>query len=330
MSDGASESAASAASPPMPRVRRRSTTPAAAVAPIATATVASWKGSCACGSARLTSGMTAIASPRRTTPRTPAIRPSAAAHARLGARRRRRCCRRRRGRPRPSGRARARAARCAGPSRPGAACRRALSAIEQLLGHVAVAARGEPEVGRRDPLVARVHERRGLVEVHLALGEEAVGHALREGGAEGARVGEGRQHGRHHARLGVLARDPAAQRVHERRVGRRGVADHLLGELELVAVAVPRTSSMRARTSASSMPGGVRQSTASRAREGMTLIFSEAKMRVGASVTPSIGSTMIARMGSRSRSASSDGRRIAVEREGRARPAARRGVSVTS
>ena len=72
---------------------------------------------------------------------------------------------------------------------------------------------------------------------------------------------------------------------------------------------------MRARTSSSSMPGGVRQSTASVARDGMTLIFSEAKMRVGASVTPSIGSTIIARIGSRSRSASSTGAGIAVERE---------------
>ena len=42
-----------------------------------------------------------------------------------------------------------------------------------------------------------------------------------------------------------------AHRVHERRVGRRGVADDLLGELELVAVACRATSWMRARTSSS-------------------------------------------------------------------------------
>ena len=86
---------------------------------------------------------------------------------------------------------------------------------------------------------------------------------------------------------------------------------------------------MRARTSASSMPGGVRQSTARVAREGITLIFSEAKMRVGASVTPSIGSTITARIGSRSRSASSTG--AGSPSSGRPSAASSaRGVSVTS
>ena len=72
---------------------------------------------------------------------------------------------------------------------------------------------------------------------------------------------------------------------------------------------------MRARTSSSPRPGGTRQSTPSSARDGITLIFSEAWMRVGASVTPSIGSTISASTGSRSRSASSTGARVAVERE---------------
>ena len=40
---------------------------------------------------------------------------------------------------------------------------------------------------------------------------------------------------------------------------------------------------MRARASSSPSPGGTRQSTCSSAREGITLIFSEALMRVGVS-----------------------------------------------
>ena len=77
------------------------------------------------GSARLTSGMTAIASPRRTTPRTPGDRARRAPRsARLAARRRRamRAVAGAHGRG-PVRRARARAGRCAGPSRRGAACR---------------------------------------------------------------------------------------------------------------------------------------------------------------------------------------------------------------
>ena len=58
---------------------------------------------------------------------------------------------------------------------------------------------------------------------------------------------------------------------------------------------------MPARTSSSPSPGGTRQSTFSCARLGITLIFSEADMRVGVNVTPSIGSNMIASRGSAAR-----------------------------
>src|SRR5690349_14040319 len=210
------------------------TAPAVAAAAIAATTTASSKGRRASGSARLTIGMTATASVRRSTPRTPGIEPTRPRSASLD--------------PEataivPSSR-RIAAAQCSGPwtsspLRRAIPPRRSLSfwsATEQLPRDVAVAARGEPEVGRGDPLVLGVHERRGLVEVHLALREEAVGDALGEGGAEGARVGEGRQHRRDDTRLGVLLGDPSADRVHQRRVGRRGVADDLLGELDRVAI----------------------------------------------------------------------------------------------
>ena len=67
----------------------------------------------------------------------------------------------------------------------------------------------------------------------------------------------------------------------------------------------PRTSSMRARTASRSIPGGVRQSTSSSARAGITLILSLANARVGDSVTPSIGSTKVASHGSCARTCSS-------------------------
>ena len=58
---------------------------------------------------------------------------------------------------------------------------------------------------------------------------------------------------------------------------------------------------MPARTSASPSPGGTRQSILSSARLGITFTFSEALMRVGVNVTPSIGSNMIARRASAAR-----------------------------
>ena len=51
---------------------------------------------------------------------------------------------------------------------------------------------------------------------------------------------------------------------------------------------------MRSSACSSPSPGGTRQSTFSRARDGITLIFSEALTIVGVSVTPSIGSSRIA------------------------------------
>src|SRR3954466_10794902 len=191
----------------MPRVRRRTTTPAVAVAAATATTVRSSNGSLASGSARRTSGITAIASPRRTTPRMPGMRPTAPRTRGLG--------------PDPTAivpsALRTAAAQCSRPwtSRPLRSAmppRRSLaSATEELLRDVAIAVRGEAEVGDRDALVARVHQRPDLVEAHLALGEEAVRDALREGGAEGARVGEGRKHRGHDARLRFLPREPAAQ-----------------------------------------------------------------------------------------------------------------------
>ena len=49
---------------------------------------------------------------------------------------------------------------------------------------LAVEARREGEVVDGDALVGAVDERHRLEEVHLALGEEAVGDAVGEGGAE--------------------------------------------------------------------------------------------------------------------------------------------------
>ncbi len=51
---------------------------------------------------------------------------------------------------------------------------------------------------------------------------------------------------------------------------------------------------MSPRTSSSPRPGGTRQSTRSSARLGMTLIFSDAEIRVGVNVTPNIGSNITA------------------------------------
>ena len=63
----------------------------------------------------------------------------------------------------------------------------------------------------------------------------------------------------------------------------------------------PSTSAIPSRTSASPSPGGTRQSILSSARLGITFTFSDALMRVGVKVTPSIGSNMTARRGSAAR-----------------------------
>ena len=115
---------------PPPRRRAPRGAPGAAAgteAPaIAPSTRASWKGSLAAGSARLTSGITTIASPSRTTPRTPGtpskarsrgLRPEATSSspalvAHGGG---------------PVRRARARAGRCAAPSRRGGASPRSVA-----------------------------------------------------------------------------------------------------------------------------------------------------------------------------------------------------------
>ena len=51
------------------------------------------------------------------------------------------------------------------------------------------------------------------------------------------------------------------------------------------------------------MPAGTRQSTFSSARAGITLIFSDASMIVGAKVTPHVGSTIAASRSSTPRDA---------------------------
>ena len=56
---------------------------------------------------------------------------------------------------------------------------------------------------------------------------------------------------------------------------------------------------MRVSAWSSPRPGGTRQSTFNCARDGITLIFSEALAIVGAIVTPSIGSSSTAISGSR-------------------------------
>src|SRR4051812_8275325 len=204
--------------------------PPAAAAIIAPTTFASWNGSRASGSARLTSGMTAIASPRRTTPRTPAsfstartrgLRPEAVAIV-------------------PSCR-RTAAAQCVGPwtSRPLRSAmppRRSFSATEQVLAHVAEERRREAEVAHVDALVGRVDERPRLVEAHVTVREEAVGDAVGERVAERPRVGESRQDRGKDGGAGVLLADPALDRVHERRADGRLVSWDALGELQPVAV----------------------------------------------------------------------------------------------
>src|SRR3954447_4018312 len=98
-------------------------------------------------------------------------------------------------------------------------------------GEVVEEGGGEAEVAHVDPLVGGVHQRPRLVDRLVALGEEAVGHAFREGGAEPAAVGEGGQDGRDGLGARVVLGDPAGDRVHELGLDRRAVADDGLGEL---------------------------------------------------------------------------------------------------
>src|SRR4051812_23245161 len=215
--------------------------PPAAAAIIAPTTFASWNGSRASGSARLTSGMTTIASPRRTTPRTPAsfstalargLRPEAVAIV-------------------PS-RRRTAAAQCVGPwtrrpLRSAMPPRRSLSATEEVLADVAEERRREAEVAHVDALVGRVDERRRVVEGHVALGEEAVGDAVREGGAERPGVGEAREDRRHDPGARIVLADPALDRLHERRADRRLVAGDPFGELQAVALLTDHLADSRER-----------------------------------------------------------------------------------
>ena len=75
------------------------------------------------------------------------------------------------------------------------------ASAEDLARDVGVEARGEAEVTHVDPLVGAVHEGSRLEKAHVALREEAVRGAVRERGAEPARVRERREDGRH--RLGA-------------------------------------------------------------------------------------------------------------------------------
>jgi MFS family permease len=72
---------------------------------------------------------------------------------------------------------------------------------EDFARDVGVEAGGEAEVAHVDPLVGAVHEGSRLEQAHVALREEAVRGAVRERGAEPARVRERREDGRH--RLGA-------------------------------------------------------------------------------------------------------------------------------
>ena len=67
----------------------------------------------------------------------------------------------------------------------------------------------------------------------------------------------------------------------------------------------PTTSAIASLAASCPSPGGTRQSTARRASDGITLILSDAKTRVGASDTPSIGSISGASLGSTARTRSS-------------------------
>ena len=127
----------------------------------------------------------------------------------------------------------------------------------------------------------------------------------------------------------VVLGDPARNRIHQRRVERRAVAQDLLGELDpKPSVGVPRTSAIarqdlllaQARRHAAVDP--------QLAGAGITLIFSEALMRVGVKVTPSIGSKIVPSRGSASRSRATAPRGSAGSSPSPARKALGSAVSV--
>src|SRR4051794_13731250 len=188
--------------------------------------------SLACGRPRLTSGMTAKDSPRRARPRRPGmlskpwkrgLRPEATF-------------------TEPS-LARTATDQCVGPCtssplRRAIPPRRSLSSGtgKEPPGEVVEEGGREAEVAHIDALVLGVHHRPGLIQGLVALGEEAVGHAVREGGAEPAAVGEGGQDGRHGLGAGIVLAHPLCDGIHQRGAHGRAVALDGLGELELVAV----------------------------------------------------------------------------------------------
>ena len=89
----------------------------------------------------------------------------------------------------------------------------------------------------------------------------------------------------------VVGAHPPVDRLAQRAGHRRGVAGDLLGELDLeLSASSPSTSAIRLRAASSPSPGGTRQSTLRYARDGITLILSDAWAIVGVSVTPNIGS----------------------------------------
>src|ERR1700733_6764991 len=92
--------------------------------------------------------------------------------------------------------------------------------VEQFAREVAVAAGGEPKIAYVDPLVGAMDERGGFEQRHVALGEEAVGDALRELLAEPARVREAREDHRHGLGARIARANPAVDRVHERALHR--------------------------------------------------------------------------------------------------------------
>jgi MFS family permease len=95
---------------------------------------------------------------------------------------------------------------------------------QQLSRDVGVEAGSEAEIAHIDSLVRTVDERSGVEHRHVALREEPVGDAIRKRLAEPARVRETRQdHGDGRGSL-VVDGDPARDRLHERRVDRRGVS----------------------------------------------------------------------------------------------------------
>ena len=117
--------------------------------------------------------------------------------------------------------------------------------------------------------------------------KEAVRDQVRERPAEPARVRvTGEQHG-HGRGLRVVGGDPSVDPVHQRRAGRRDVAETFsVNSISTPSAASPSTS--RSRSSASSSPesGGHPAVDLHLAREGITLILSEASTTVGVSVTP--------------------------------------------